>query len=128
MDVEKPSQMDVIDGKMSKSKPKTCVYIHDGEDEIRRKLVNAYCPPKMVDFNPILEFNRHLLFSKEDFVLRIDRPTKFGGIFHVKSYRELVKGYLRGDIHPLDLKNATATALSEKLAPVRQYFAANSKA
>jgi tyrosyl-tRNA synthetase len=128
MDVERPSQMDVIEGKMSKSKPETCVYIHDSEDEIRRKLVNAYCPPKMVDYNPILEFNRHLLFSEEDFALRIDRPTKFGGASHVKTFRELVKGYLRGDIHPLDLKNATATALSEKLAPVRRYFAAHSEA
>jgi tyrosyl-tRNA synthetase len=128
MDAEKPSQMDVIDGKMSKSKPETCVYIHDGEDDIRRKLLNAYCPPKMVEYNPVLEFNRHLLFSEADFALRIDRPTKYGGTSYVKTYRELVKAYLRGDIHPLDLKNATATALSVKLAPVRQYFAAHSEA
>ena len=128
MDVEKPSRMDVIEGKMSKSKPETCVYIHDDADEIRRKLLNAYCPPKMVEYNPILEFNRHLLFTEEDFALKIDRPVKFGGTAHVKTYRELVKGYLKGNIHPLDLKNATATALSEKLAPVRQYFAAHSEA
>jgi tyrosyl-tRNA synthetase len=128
MDAEKPSQKEVIDGKMSKSKPETCVYIHDGEDEIRRKLLNAYCPPKMIDYNPVLEFNRHLLFSEAGFALRIDRPPKYGGTSHVKTYRELVKGYLRGDIHPLDLKNATATALSVKLAPVRQYFAEHSEA
>jgi len=36
----------VIDVKMSKSKPASAIFIHDSEEEIRRKIRRAYCPAR----------------------------------------------------------------------------------
>ncbi len=36
--------------------------------------------------------------------------------------------YTKGDIHPLDLKNATAEALDEIVKPIRDHFEKNKKA
>lgn len=128
MDASGVTQEGLINFKMSKSKPETCIFIHDGEEEVERKLLNAYCPPKQVEHNPIMEFNRYLLFSEEGFRLDIDRPRKYGGSIRVESFRELSSKYEAGEIHPLDLKKATAMALNRKLAPVRSYFEEKSEA
>jgi len=49
--------------KMSKSKPNTCIFIHDSPEEIRQKINGAFCPPKEVGFNPVLDWAKHLIFS-----------------------------------------------------------------
>jgi tyrosyl-tRNA synthetase len=128
MDVRNASQEDFINMKMSKSKPETCIFIHDSENDIRRKIMNAYCPPNQVAHNPIIEFNRYLLFSESGFELDIDRPKKYGSLVKVESFQALANAYLKGDIHPLDLKKSTATALNVKLAPVRSYFERHAEA
>lgn len=128
MNVSGATTNDIIDSKMSKSKPETCIFIHDGAKEIERKIMNAYCPPKQVEHNPIMAFNRYLLFSDEGFKLHIDRPMKYGGSIEVESYNGLFDKYAAGEIHPLDLKKATAMALNKKLAPVRSYFEKKSDA
>jgi tyrosyl-tRNA synthetase len=51
---------------MSKSKPESAIFIHDSPDEIERKLKKAYCPPKEVELNPILELARYILFRGEE--------------------------------------------------------------
>ncbi len=109
----------LADIKMSKSKPETAIFVHDSPDEIRSKIRKAYCPPREIDMNPIIQINKLLLFSKEDFVLHIDRPAKYGGPLDIHSFDELAKLYSEGKIHPLDLKNATAEALIEFLKPIR---------
>lgn len=118
----------LFDAKMSKSKPEKCIFIHDSEEDIRKKVLDAYCPPKEVKNNPVLEINRLLLFSDPGFTLYIDRPSQYGGPLEVSSFRELSKMYRKGELHPLDLKNAAAKALSDKLAPVREYFESNKEA
>jgi tyrosyl-tRNA synthetase len=128
MDVSEITQEDLLNFKMSKSKPETCIFIHDKREDVENKLLNAYCPPKQVEHNPLIEFNRTLLFSEKGFRLDIDRPRKYGGTIRVESFRELYLKYEAGEIHPLDLKKATAQALNQKLAPVRAYFANNSEA
>jgi tyrosyl-tRNA synthetase len=128
MDVRGVTQEDLISFKMSKSKPETCIFIHDGEEEVERKLLNAYCPSRQVEHNPVMDFNRYLLFSEEGFKLDIERPRKYGGSVRVESFRELSSKYAEGEIHPLDLKKATAMALNKKLAPVRSYFEEKSEA
>ena len=110
-----------ISSKMSKSKPGSCIFVHDNPEDIRRKVRNAYCPPKNIEENPVLQLAQHTVFPRVD-RLEIKRPEKYGGTVVYESYAELEKDYVEGRIHPLDLKNGVADALIEILAPVREYF------
>jgi len=110
-----------ISSKMAKSQPKTCVFVHDSSEEIRDKIKTAYCPPKEVWGNPVLEITKHIVFvEKETFT--IPRPSKYGGPENFESYEELEKAYVKGRLHPLDLKEGVISALTEILGPVREYF------
>ena len=44
----------IMSSKMSKSKPETCIYMHDTEEEIKRKLKKAYCPEKIIEGNSFI--------------------------------------------------------------------------
>ena len=116
-----------ISSKMSKSKPDTAIFIHDSEEEIKRKLRNAYCPAKQVENNPVMEIARYILFRKFDTIV-IKREEKYGGNLEIQSYQELEKIYREGKLHPLDLKNAVAEYLNEIIAPIREHFEKNEKA
>lgn len=115
-------EIHAIDYKMSKSKPETAVFVHDSPDDIRRKIMKAYCPPRQTEYNPIMEINRYILFAEPGFKLFVDRPEKYGGPLEITSYGELEKLYVEGKLHPLDLKKATAEALIRMLDPVRRRF------
>lgn len=114
--------------KMSKSKPESTILIHDSPEDIRRKILNAYCPKQTIEFNPVLEINKYIIFYEPDSSLFIERPAEYGGNIEVTSYTELENLYVQGKIHPLDLKKATAEALIKKLEPVRNYFNNNKEA
>ena len=42
--------------KMSKSNPKSAIYMHDSAEEIKSKINGAYCPEKIVDGNPLFNY------------------------------------------------------------------------
>ena len=113
-----------ISSKMSKSKPDSCIYIHDSEAEIARKVKSAYCPEKTAENNPVLEMCNHFIM-RGGLPLHITRPAKFGGDTDFATYSELESAYREGKLHPMDLKNATASSLAEMLAPSRKYFEAH---
>ncbi|MGC9209982.1 MAG: tyrosine--tRNA ligase [Acidilobus sp.] len=108
--------------KMSKSKASDAIFVSDPEEEIRRKIRAAYCPPRQVEFNPIMEINKYLLFARPGFVLHVERPQKYGGPVDFASYSELEAAYLQGKLHPADLKEATADALVKLLEGPRKLF------
>ncbi|MFH0748481.1 MAG: tyrosine--tRNA ligase [Candidatus Bathyarchaeota archaeon] len=110
-----------ISSKMSKSKPSTCVFVHDSAEQIQKKMRAAFCPEKTIENNPVLEYCRYVVFRKLT-KLSIERPSKFGGNLVVTSYNDLEKLFVEGKIHPLDLKNATANAFNEILEPIRRHF------
>ncbi len=110
-----------IGSKMSKSIPESCIFIHDTLDEIKRKIMGAYCPPKQAEGNPVLELAKYVVFPEKG-SLEVPRPRKYGGTETFESYRELEEAYVKGKLHPLDLKNGVAEALVETLSPVREYF------
>ena len=113
--------------KMSKSRPETAVFIHDSPEEIEKKIANAYCPPRDVRNNPIIDLNRKIVF-KDQRSLIVERPAKYGGTVEFFSINELSKAYASRKLHPSDLKAATAKALTQILQPVRKYFDANAEA
>jgi tyrosyl-tRNA synthetase len=51
----------------------------------------------------------------------IERPEKFGGKLSFATYNDLEQTYTAG-LHPLDLKNATASYINRILEPIRKYF------
>ncbi len=129
----KPAQTDLTGAdraialKMSKSKPDSAIFMTDSEDEIKRKFNKAYCPEKEVKDNPVLEYCKFIIFEKTT-KFTIERPEKFGGNRTFKTYAELEDAYVKGEVHPTDLKNAAAISINTLLVPVREYFVKNAKA
>jgi tyrosyl-tRNA synthetase len=116
----------IMASKMSKSKPETCIYMHDSLEDIKRKIGKAFCPEKVVGGNPLFDYLKYLVFKRYQKVV-IKRPEKFGGDIEA-DYEGLVKVYEKGELHPLDLKNAVIFYLDEMIQPVREYFETNKKA
>ncbi len=117
----------VIEMKMSKSIPESAIFMNDSPEMVRQKLMKAYCPEKQVHENPILEYAKYIVFEKFD-EFEIKRPEKFGGNAVFRSYPELEKEYIAGNIHPQDLKQSVAEYINRMMEPVRIYFEKNRKA
>ncbi|VVC00425.1 Tyrosine--tRNA ligase [uncultured archaeon] len=111
-----------ISSKMSKSKPDSCIFIHDSEADIKRKLSKAYCPEKTAENNPVLEMCSEFIFHSGGSSLKVTRPAKFGGDVEFASYEELAESYKTGKLHPMDLKSAVSSSLAKILEPSRKYF------
>jgi len=107
--------------KMSKSIPGSAVFIHDSEEEIKKKISNAFCPERETKFNPVLDWTKHIIFPIKN-KLEIKRSEKFGGNLEIKNYEDLERIYKEGKLHPLDLKNAVAESLIKILEPARKHF------
>jgi len=111
----------VIAAKMSKSKPWTCIFVHDTKEEIEDKLKKAWCPEKTVDSNPVLELAKYIIF-RENESFEIEREEKYGGNVTFESYEKLEKTYREGKIHPQDLKLNVAREIDKIIKPIREYF------
>lgn len=110
-----------ISSKMSKSRPDTCIYVHDSMDAILNKIQKAFCPPKIIEGNPILEYCKYIIYRKCE-SLEISRSARYGGDLEIPTYEELTQLYATGAIHPLDLKKAVARSLDTIIAPIREHF------
>ncbi len=113
-----------IEMKMSKSNPDNAIFMTDNEDEIKRKIKKAYCPEGITEENPILEYNRYIIFEKFK-TIKIKRPEKFGGNLELNSYEDLEKQFLQKKLHPMDLKQSTAEYLNRLIEPVRKKLEKN---
>lgn len=114
----------LMDIKMSKSKPESAIFIHDTEEEIARKIKSAYCPPKEIELNPIVDIVESIIFP---WLERISRDfeiknLKTGELKVFNKYEDFVREYIEGKIHPMDLKNAVISYLIEILEPARKHF------
>ena len=117
--------------KMSKSDPRSAIWVHDSPEEIKQKITQAFCPEKETKYNPVLNWVGHLLFwsappaggrrTTQPFI--IEREEKHGGNVEFETYEKLEAAYAAGEVHPADLKAAVAKELIELLKPVRDHFA-----
>lgn len=108
--------------KMSKSDPNSAIFIHDSEDEVRAKIRKAFCPPGEVEYNPVLDWARYLVFDEPGISLDIDRTPENGGPVRYESFGELAAAYASGALHPMDLKAGVGEALIRLLEPARRHF------
>ncbi len=113
--------------KMSKSDPRTCIYMHDTFEELKKKINSAYCPAKLEEGNPLLEYCKHIIFKKVKSV-KVERDAKFGGDAEFFSYEEIRDAFVNGTLHPADLKNTVTNELDKLISPAREYFEKNKKA
>ena len=118
-------RMGPAEAKMSKSIAESAIFIHDTAEQIEGKINNAFCPPKIVEGNPILEYWRYIIFRKFN-SRTIKRQNKSS--LEVQNYEELEKAYREGDLHPADLKKETVETLDELIKPARDYFEKNKDA
>jgi tyrosyl-tRNA synthetase len=118
---EDPKLSAVIAAKMSKSKPENTIMLHDSPELIEDKLRKAYCPPKIVEGNPVIEYYRLLAFPTNK-IVTLHRDEKYGGDMKFSTYKDLEEAYKTGKIHPQDLKSSMARILADMLKEVREYF------
>lgn len=114
--------------KMSKSSPSNSIFVHDSYDDIKRKINSAYCPERVIEGNPIFNYLDKIIIDDKKSPITIDRPQKYGGLIEASDYKELVKMYQEGKIHPIDMKGYAADKLEEMIKPIREYFEKNKEA
>ena len=121
-DLESAGEDKAIEHKMSKSRPESAIFVHDSEKEIREKISKAYCPERVIEGNPIINYLEVLLIQDRSLPITIERPEKFGGNMEFSNYQELISKYKEGKIHPMDLKNFVAAEFEKMIAPIRSHF------
>ena len=104
---------------MSKSDPDSAIFMEDSEADVKRKIKKAYCPPEIVEKNPIIDYATNICIA---FSGSLSINIKDQGAQEYTDAEELEKDYLSGKIHPSDLKPAVTTAINTILQPVRDHF------
>ncbi|MBL7055623.1 tyrosine--tRNA ligase [Candidatus Woesearchaeota archaeon] len=113
--------------KMSKSNPDSAIFMDDDEETIKKKIKKAYCPEGIIEENPILEYNKYILFEKFE-TIKIERPKKFGGNLEFDNYKDLETAFQKKELHPMDLKISTSQYLNRLIEPIRKKLENNKEA
>lgn len=118
--------------KMSKSLPDSAIFMTDTYEDIKRKIIKAYCPEGVTEENPILEYYKYILFESLDRLqlqnIVVERLQKFGGPVILNNYENLERLFKERQIHPLDIKSKAIELLDKLLQPVRRHFEENAEA
>ena len=133
--------------KMSKSDPDSAIFMEDTEEDVRRKITNAYCPskvggdevdaetkaalakaaeaPQMFDVlvvdelkNPCLDYIQHIVFKPPN------ATFEAGGKVY-KSADEVKIAFIGGELSEINLKEGLIVAINKLLEPVRAHFSRN---
>jgi tyrosyl-tRNA synthetase len=104
--------------KMSKSDPESALFLTDSDNDIRRKIKNAFCPMGIVENNPVIDIMKYLIFPYYAREIEIKRSESHGGPYTIHSFRELESKYLNSEVHPMDLKKALTEILINIILPI----------
>lgn len=105
-------------GKMSKSDPNSGVFIHNTDDEIKKKMNKAWCEEANIENNPLLEIAKTVIFHEFN-EMSIERPEKFGGNVSYQNYNQLEIDFAQKKLHPGDLKQTIGNYLVKIISPIR---------
>ena len=108
-----------IVGKMSKSDPNSGVFIHNSDDEIRKKISKAWCEEANIENNPLLEISKSVIFHEFN-EMKVERPEKFGGNVSYTNFNQLEKDFAEKKLHPGDLKQTVGNYLVKVVSPIRE--------
>ncbi|MFQ5782781.1 MAG: tyrosine--tRNA ligase [Nitrosopumilus sp.] len=105
-------------GKMSKSDADSGIFIHNTDDEIKKKISKAWCEEANIQKNPLLEIARTVIFHEFN-EMNVERPEKFGGNVSYTNYNQLETDFAERRLHPGDLKQTVGNYLVKIISPVR---------
>ena len=98
--------------KMSKSDPDSAIFMEDTIEDVNRKIKKSFCPEKIVENNPILDYCKNIILpSFGTFTILI----KNVGPHNYTTYEKLAADFTEGTLHPGDLKPAVAAAINKLL-------------
>ncbi|GAB4140169.1 MAG: tyrosine--tRNA ligase [Patescibacteria group bacterium] len=112
--------------KMSKSKPETAIFMTDSVSEVERKIMQAFCPMRIVEENPVLEYYKFIVFEKFESVKIENRITK--SLQEFFSYEELEKEFVEDNLSLKSLKQVLAEKINLLLDSTRKHFVENEEA
>ncbi|KAK3006227.1 hypothetical protein RJ639_017186, partial [Escallonia herrerae] len=113
--------------KVAKSDTSFAIFMDDDEVDVNLKIKKAYCPPKVVEGNPCLEYIKCITLPWFN-EFKVERKVENGGSKTFTSFEEIIAEYKCGELHPSDLKPALSKALNVILQPVRDHFKHNAHA
>lgn len=64
--------------KMSKSNPDSAIFMEDSTEEVNRKIKKAFCPEKIINGNPILDYCKNIIFGARNEIEIIRSPQNGG--------------------------------------------------
>ena len=105
-------------GKMSKSDPNSGVFIHNTDDEIKKKINKSWCEEANIQNNPLLEIARTVILHEFN-EMNVERPGKFGGNVSYLDYSQLETDFAEKRLHPSDLKQTVGNYLVKIVSPIR---------
>ncbi|KAJ3272110.1 hypothetical protein HDV01_005975 [Terramyces sp. JEL0728] len=113
--------------KMSSSDPDSKVDLLDSAESVGNKLKKAFCEEGNIVDNPLLAFVKAVIFpintlGGHGYKFQVTRPEKFGGNVAYSTYDALEQAFEKKELHPGDLKAATAVALNRLLEPIRKIW------
>ena len=106
-------------GKMSKSDPNSGIFIHNTDEEIKKKISKAWCDEGIIENNPILAIAESIIFH-EFSEMKVERPEKFGGNVSYSNYSQLETDFVEKKLHPGDLKQTVGNYLVKIISPIRE--------
>ena len=106
-------------GKMSKSDPNSGIFIHNTDEEIKKKISKAWCEEANIQNNPLLEISKTVIFH-EFSEMKVERPEKFGGNVSYSNYKQLETDFVEKKLHPGDLKQTVGNYLVKIISPIRE--------
>ncbi|KAL0219722.1 hypothetical protein P9112_005375 [Eukaryota sp. TZLM1-RC] len=117
--------------KMSKSHPDSAIFMEDSEKDVQLKIKKAFCPPGVVQDNPVLDYFKHIVFPArsvglaglavdDDVIVR--RSQENGGDVSFSNYEDFERDYAAELLHPGDVKSCLVFEINRLLAPVRERF------
>ena len=107
-----------LGSKMSKSDPNSGIFIHNSDEEIKKKINKAWCEEGNIENNPVLEIARTIIFH-EFKEINVERPEKFGGNITYSDYTQIETDFAGRQLHPGDLKQTIGNYLVKIISPIR---------
>lgn len=95
------------------------IAMDDSKEEIRDKVMNAYCPAGELEGNPVVEIYRYHVFPRFESVV-VDRPDEYGGRLEYSSWEDFAGDWRDGELHPQDAKDALVDYLDRLIQPGRE--------
>ena len=104
------------DKKMSKSDPKSAIFIEDTKDQIIEKMNEAHCPPEVAE-NPLFEYIKYIILRARDHIdINGKTYTK------IQEVEEDFPKFFESEEATKGLRMAVAEAVDSLIQPVRDHF------